>query len=69
MLLIENPNFTLASDRRLVKAKFMFIVSMTPSSHLILRCPLLLLPSTFPSIRVFPNESTVHTRWPKHWII
>ena len=35
--------------------------------HLILCCPLLLLPSIFPSIRVFSNESTLHTRWPKYW--
>ena len=38
-----------------------------PSSHLILTCPLLLLPSIFPSIRVFSNESTLHMRWPKYW--
>ena len=38
-----------------------------PSSHLILCCPLLLLPSIFPSIRVFSNESVCHIRWPKYW--
>ena len=38
-----------------------------PSSHLILCHPLLLLPSTPPSIRVFSNESTLHMRWPKYW--
>ena len=38
-----------------------------PSSHLILCCPLLLLPSIFPSIRVFSNESTLHMRWSKYW--
>ena len=38
-----------------------------PSSHLILCRPLLLLPSTFPSIRVFSNESVLHIRWPKYW--
>ena len=37
-----------------------------PSNHLILCCPLL-LPSIFPSIRVFSNESTLHIRWPKYW--
>ena len=37
------------------------------SSHLILCCPLLLLPSIFPSIRVFSNESALHIRWPKYW--
>ena len=38
-----------------------------PSSHLILCYPLLLLPSTFPSIRIFFNESALHVRWPKYW--
>ena len=38
-----------------------------PSHHLILCCPLLLLPSIFPSIRVFSNEATIHIRWPKYW--
>ena len=38
-----------------------------PSSHLILCCPLLLLPLIPPSIRVFSNESTLHMRWPKYW--
>ena len=38
-----------------------------PSSHLILCCPLLLLPPIFPSIRVFSNESALHIRWPKYW--
>ena len=37
------------------------------SNHLILCCPLLLLPSIFPSIRVFSNESALHIRWPKYW--
>ena len=41
--------------------------SLMPSSHLILCRPLLLLPSIPPSIRVFSNESTLHTRWPKYW--
>ena len=47
-------------------AKFLSIESMTPSNHLILRCPHLLLPSIIPSIRVFSNESVLHIRWPKH---
>ena len=47
--------------------KFMSIESVMPSSHLILCHPLLLLPSTFPSIRVFSNESALHIRWPKYW--
>ena len=38
-----------------------------PSNHLIPCCPLLLLPSIFPSIRVFSNESVLHMRWPKYW--
>ena len=41
--------------------------SVMPSSHLTLCCPLLLLPSIFPSIRVFSNESALHIRWPKYW--
>ena len=47
--------------------KFMSIKSMMPSNHLILCQPLLLLPSIFPSIRVFSNESVLHIRWPKYW--
>ena len=45
----------------------MSIKSVIPSSHLILCCPLLLLPPILPSIRVFSNESTLHMRWPKYW--
>ena len=45
----------------------MFIELVMPSSHLILCCSLLLLPSILPSIRVFSNESTLHIRWPKYW--
>ena len=41
--------------------------SVMPSNHLILCCSLLLLPSIFPSIRVFSNESALHIRWPKYW--
>ena len=47
--------------------KLMCIESVMPSSHLILCCPLLLLPSIFPSIRVFSNEWTLRMRWPKYW--
>ena len=43
------------------------IESVMPSNHLILCCPLLLLPSIFPNIRVFSNESAVRIRWPKYW--
>ena len=47
--------------------KLMSVESVMPSNHLILCCPLLLLPSIFPSIRVFSNESVLHIRWPKYW--
>ena len=47
--------------------KLMSIKSVMPSSHLILCHPLLLLPSIFPSIKVFSNESTLCIRWPKYW--
>ena len=47
--------------------KFMSTESVIPSNHLILCHPLLLLPSIVPSIRVFSNESVLHTRWPKYW--
>ena len=45
----------------------MSIESVMPSNHLILCRPLLFLPSIFPSIRIFSDESTLHTRWPKYW--
>ena len=45
----------------------MSIESLMPSSHLILCCPLLLLPSIFPTIRVFSNELALDIRWPKYW--
>ena len=48
--------------------KLMSIESVMPSSHLILCRPILLLPSIFPSIRVFSNESVLHIRWPKDWV-
>ena len=47
--------------------KPMSIELAMPSNHLILCHPLLLLPSIFPSIRFFPNESALHIRWPKYW--
>ena len=47
--------------------KLMSIESVRPSKHLILYRPLLLLPSIFPSIKVFSNESILHIRWPKYW--
>ena len=45
----------------------MSVESVMPSNHLILCHPLLLLPSIFPRIRVFPNESALRIRWPKYW--
>ena len=47
--------------------KLMSIESVMASNHFILCCPLFLLPSVFPSIRVFSNESVLHIRWPKYW--
>ena len=47
--------------------KLMSIESVMPSNHLILCCPLLLMPSIFPSLSVFSNESVLHIRWPKYW--
>ena len=49
--------------------KLMSIESVIPSNHLILCCPLLLLPSIFPRIRVFSSESVLLIRWPKDWSI
>ena len=46
---------------------FMSTESVMPSNHLILCHPLFLLPSTFPSLRVFSNESVLSVRWPKYW--
>ena len=59
------PPCPITNSRSLLK--LMPIESVMPSSHLILCCPLLLLPSTFPSITVFSNESALHIRWPKYW--
>ena len=57
-------SLSITSSRSLLK--LMSIESVMPSYYLIL-CRPLLLPSTFPSIRVFSNESVFHIRWPKHW--
>jgi len=46
--------------------KLMSVEAVVPSNHLILCCPLLLLPSVYPRIRVFSNESVLRIRWPKH---
>ena len=47
--------------------KLMHIESVMPSNHLIPGRPLLLLPSIFPSIRIFSNDSVLHSKWPKYW--
>ena len=47
--------------------RLMSVESVMPSNHLILCRPLFLLPSVFPSIRVFSNESVLHIKWPKYW--
>ena len=49
--------------------KFMSIEPVRPSNHLVFCHPLLLLPSIFPSIRVFSNGSALHVRWPKYWSV
>ena len=49
--------------------KFISIELVMPSNHLFLCCPLLLLPSIFPNIRIFSNESVFCIRWPKYWSI
>ena len=53
--------------KRLSSSSSIFIESMMLSNHLILCCPLLLLPSVFPRIRVFSDESVLRIRWPKYW--
>ena len=58
-------SLSIANFRSLLK--LMSIESVMPSNHLILYCPLLLLPSIFPSIRVFSSESGLCIRWPKDW--
>ena len=62
---VRQASLSITSSRSLLK--LMSIESVMPSNHLILCCPLLLLPSIFPSIRVFSNESVLHIRWPKYW--
>ena len=59
------PSLSFITSQRLLK--FMPIESVMLSNHLLLGRPLLLLPSIFPSISVFTNESTLHIRWPKYW--
>ena len=58
-------SLSITNSRSLLK--LMSIEPVMPSNHLILCRPLLLLPSIFPSIRVFSSESVLHIRWPKYW--
>ena len=58
-------SLSITNSRSLLK--LMSIESVRPSNHLILCRPFLFLPSIFPSIRVFSNESALHIRWPKYW--
>ena len=61
----HQSSLSITKSQRLLK--LMSIQSVIPSNHLILSHPLLLLPSIFPSIMVFSNESALLTRWPKYW--
>ena len=61
----HQASLSITNSRSLLK--LMSIKSVMPSSHLILCCPLLLLPPIPPSIRVFSNDSTLGVRWPKYW--
>ena len=58
-------SLSMTNSRSLLK--LMFIEPVLPSSHLIFCYPLVLLPSIFPSIRVFSNESFLHIAWPEYW--
>ena len=61
----RQASLSITNSQSLLKP--MSIESVMPSNHLILCHPLLLPPSIFPSIRVFSNESVLHSRWPKYW--
>ena len=61
----RQASLSITNSRSLLK--HMSIESLMPSNHLILCHPLLLLPSIFPSIRVFSHESVLRIRWPKYW--
>ena len=62
---VRQASLSITGSRSLPKP--MSIVSVMPSNHLTLCRPCLLLPSIFPSIRIFSNESPLHIRWPKYW--
>ena len=61
----HQASLSITNSRSLLK--LMSIASVMPSNQIILCRPLLLLPSIFPSLRVFSNESVLHIRWPKYW--
>ena len=61
----HQASLSITNSQRLLK--LLSIESAMPSNHLILCCPLLLLPSIFPSIRIFSNEPLLRIRWPKYW--
>ena len=61
----RQPSLSIINSWSLLK--LMSIESVMPSNHLILCHPYLLLPSIFPRIRIFSNESALHIRWPKYW--
>ena len=63
---LQHPRLPCPSSTPILK--LMSIESVTPSNHLTLCHPFFLLPSIFPSIRVFSNESVIHIRQPKYWI-
>ena len=65
MIAARQASLSIANSWSLLK--LMSMEPVMPSSHLMLCCPLLLLPPIPPSIRVFSNESTLHIRWPKYW--
>ena len=62
----SQASLSITKSRSLLK--LISIELVMPSNYLILGLPLLLLPSIFPSIRVFSNESVLHIRWPKYWV-
>ena len=61
----RQASLSIANSQSLLR--LVSIESVMPSSHLVVCCPLLLLPSIFLSIRVFSNESVLHVKWPKYW--
>ena len=61
----RQASLSITSSQSLLK--LMSIESVMPPNHLLLRCPLLLLPPSPPSIRIFSNESTLRMKWPKYW--